>query len=219
MRHFLFASLAVSLLVPVSAGADAIGPPPDRCPEGSAAEFCHGPPTCRVSECMSNTDCMPGQECQPRRICVEDHACGGRLMTPIYPHAFGPCMGDRCAEGTCRDFRACVPAGSTPPDAGPRDGGSNVDAGGSRDSGTPGVDSGTPGVDSGTPGVDSGTPARDSGTPPARDAGSGGGGGGGSDDGGCGCHVPGSSRSALYGGAFVAGLLAITVAFRRRRRR
>jgi MYXO-CTERM domain-containing protein len=214
MRFFLFAVLAAASFIPVSVRADAIGPPPPSCPEGSSEEFCHGPPTCRARECVSNTDCMPGQECQDRMLCVRDHSCGGRLIEPTYTHVIGPC-GPGCAaeSGTCEALRVCVPAGSMGPDAGPRDAGA-------RDSGTPGTDAGPkrdagPGVDAG-PGRDSGPPGRDSG-PPARDAGSTG--GGGSDDGGCGCRTAGAQRGALFAGAFAAGALALAFARSRRRPR
>lgn len=195
-----------------TARADAVSPPPDRCPEGSVAvEFCHGPPTCRVSTCETDADCGAGMVCRDARLCTTEFCCSGRccgggcgVEPTVYTHVFGPCD----AAGGCSDFGAactqekvCVPGSNT--DAGTRaDAGSTrEDAGRSEDGGgTSVIDAGQ--RDAGGTGIDAGR---------RRDAGS----TGGTTAGGC-CSVVGGD-SAL-GGVLFGLAIALTIARVSRRR-
>lgn len=202
MRALVLACSVFTIGLAGPVRADVISEPPPRCPEGSAAEFCHGPPTCRTRDCASNADCAATEVCAPRMLCTRMHSCGGRLIDPTYTHAIGACGSSCDAEGgTCSTLNVCVPRTSMT-DAGPRpvDGGpGRVDAGR--------VDAGPP-VDAGR--VDAG--------PRPIDAGPGGSGGSGSDRGGCGCQLPGAAPGGAAAMLF-AGVAALVVARRRGRAR
>lgn len=146
--------------VPSLALADAVGPPPADCPEGSTAvDTCHGPETCEVADCTNDGECGAGMRCQERMLCVREHCCSGFACTmpgmgTRYTHVAGPCgAGGTCGDPSlsCSTGRVCVPDDSTP------------DAGGT-DSGTPGSDSGAPASDSGATPMDSGSAGADGGT-------------------------------------------------------
>jgi len=214
-------ALAVLLLAPTVASADAVGPPPSMCPEGSTAVgFCHGPPTCEIADCSGDADCEAGEVCAPRNLCVVEHCCSGRCCggmcsdpPTVYDHISGPCA----AGGTCSGFgescetrRVCVEA--TGMDAG-------VDAG-TEDAGTDagGTDAGDTETDAGGADDDAGSAAMDAGGSTGMDASSGGvdaGDEGGSSDGGCGCGV--ADRPAAPGvGLLLIGLAMLSL--RRARR-
>ncbi len=211
-RSWIGALLLASVAAPSGALADAVSPPPDRCPSGSVAvDFCHGPPTCRVNTCETDAECGAGMVCRDARLCTTEYCCSGRccgggcgVEPTVYTHVFGPCDG----SGGCSDFGAactlekvCVPgnadAGTGGTDAGtPRDAGRGEDAGRTTDAGRTGVDAGRTGVDAGRTGVDAG--------------------GGGTTAGGC-CSVAGARGS--LGGALFALALALAIVRRSRSRR
>ncbi|HEY8428416.1 MAG TPA: MYXO-CTERM sorting domain-containing protein [Sandaracinaceae bacterium] len=188
-----------------SARADAIAPPPERCPEGSApVEFCHGMPTCRALTCATDGDCGAGMVCRPMQLCTTESCCSGRCCFPesgceepprVFTHVYGACgAGGACANfgAECTMLRVCVPgartdAGSGGPDAGATDAGSGKDAGL--------IDAGR--TDAGR--TDAG---RDAGTT------------GGSSDGGC-CSIAG--RPSPLGAGLFAALVVLALVHRARR--
>ena len=201
-RALLFALVS---LLPLPVAADAVGPPPDMCPEGSTAvDFCHGPATCRSLGCETDGDCDAGQICADRPLCTREHCCSGRCCAggcgsepTTYTHVEGPCgPGNSCTgfDTTCNMVKVCV----TPEpgmDAGPP----ASDAGSVDDSGVTPMDAGEA-EDAGEredagEGLDSCAEA-DSGTTPPET------------DGGC-CSVSGP-RSALGGALFLA-LFVVTL--------
>src|SRR5690606_12253652 len=111
------------------ARADAVAPPPDRCPTGSVpVELCHGAPTCRAHTCESDVECGAGMVCRATRLCTVEHCCSGQCCAidcgsepTTYTHVLGPCGGGPgdtpCADfgAACTEQRVCVPG---TPDAG-----------------------------------------------------------------------------------------------------
>lgn len=179
----------VLALSPTLAHADALGPPPASCPEGSAPVACHGPETCEIADCITEGDCRAGERCMQRMLCVREHCCSGVACTipdsmPLrYTHVAGPCgASGSCGDPSlsCASHRVCVPGTPLP------------DSGSATDSGTGGTDSGGAWIDSGS-----------------TDAGR-----GSSSGGGC-CAVLGV-RSA-YAPLAITALALLAVAVRRRR--
>ena len=210
MRRLAFAFML--LLCPLPAAADAVGPPPSSCPEGSAAvDFCHGPATCSSLDCETDGDFGAGEICADRPLCVREHCCSGRCCAggcggepTIYTHVTGPCgSGGTCDafDTTCAMRKVCVTptamdAGPPDEDAGPTD----EDAGSTdEDSGPSSMDAGE--ADSGSDPLDSGAGTDSGVTPPAT-------------DGGC-CSVAGS-RGPVGGVLFLA-LFLVTLGRLRRR--
>lgn len=131
MGPLLVAGLAASgLLTGARARADAIGPPPDDCVEGSAGESCHGGAYCRARGCTGPSDCMIGERCASRELCALSFDCYWDVV-PAISGRCGPAT--ECAAGsTCTSLFVCVPAAplldAGRPDAGRRDAGERVDA-------------------------------------------------------------------------------------------
>ena len=116
-RHAL--ACALTLLVPSSALADAIGPPtPIECPEGSTAATNHCGTVCFAqAPCEADSECGAGERCVERPLCVEhDVPCGGWGGT--YSIVRGACSGGSCGQGSCEPVRSCS-ASNTPSDGGP----------------------------------------------------------------------------------------------------
>lgn len=116
-RHAL--ACALTLFVPSSALADAIGPPtPIECPEGSTAATNHCGTVCFAqAPCEADSECGAGERCVERPLCVEhDVPCGGWGGT--YSIIRGACSAGSCGEGSCEPVRSCS-ASNTPPDGGP----------------------------------------------------------------------------------------------------
>lgn len=235
-RYASLALLLASALGASTAYADAVGPPPTSCPEGSTAVgFCHGPATCQIDECSGDADCATGQVCRPRDLCVVEHCCSGMCCAidcgsppTTYDHVSGACAAGRSCSGfgeSCETRRVCV--AGLPTDAGVdagtdagasadagSDGGADLDAGEGADAGE-GTDAGgddAGGTDAGsTPtdaggGTDAGGTAMDASA--LVDAGD-----GSSTDGGCGCRAAGGAPSS----APLAVLLAVGMLALRRR--
>jgi hypothetical protein len=164
MRRSASALAFASLLAAAHARADAIGPPPENCAEGSTAEFCHGPETCRAAACTTDGDCGAGQLCRALALCTRDHCCSGICCAdgcggtppPMVKHVEGPCIDGRCdAFGTtCETLMVCIDGAGI--DAGGTD---RLDAG-RVDAGR--VDAGR--VDAGSARVDAGRAADAGGT-------------------------------------------------------
>lgn len=150
--HLIALAFAVgAALWSVEARADAIGPPPASCPEGSEALTCHGPETCAARTCETSDMCRPGEHCVDVPLCAREHCCSGRACgdpaTPRFPHVVGPCgAGNTCTDAstTCQMLKVCVPipemdGGPTSMDGGGADddaGGADEDSGASMDSGS-----------------------------------------------------------------------------------
>jgi len=209
LRLRLIAFIASLGLVPSVALADAVGPPPSMCPEGSTAvDFCHGPPTCEIAECSGDADCGPGQACAPQELCVAEHCCSGRCCAmdcgsepTRYDHIAGPCSTGGTCSGfgeSCQTRRVCVDAAGVDAGSDDLDAGDPVTDAGSEDddAGSEGMDAGgSSGMDAASPGVDGGDEA-------------------GTSDGGCGCGV--AERPAVPGEIWLLVALA-TLGVRRLR--
>ncbi|MGE0786932.1 MAG: MYXO-CTERM sorting domain-containing protein [Sandaracinaceae bacterium] len=205
------ASLLVAclLVIPCTAAADAIGPPPTTCPPGSTGISCHGPETCEVTGCTGDGDCAANETCAARGLCVEQHCCGGISCfidgsAPAWvTHASAACTpGGPCAMGECQTLMVCVPRAGV-------DGGNPGTDGGNpgTDGGSSGTDAGGAAMDGGNAGTDAGGARMDGGGTSGVDAGSGG------TDGGC-CSVSGRESRV----APVLGMIAMAwLVFRRRR--
>lgn len=209
------ALLLASVAAPSGARADAVSPPPDRCPSGSVAvDFCHGMPTCRAETCETDADCGAGRSCRDARLCTVDSCCSGRCCAggcggepTVYTHVFGACdASDGCRDfgATCTMQKVCVAGSNADAGSGRTDaGGTSEDAGRTQDAGRS-EDAGRT-TDGGR--RDAGRSSADAGG--RRDA------GGGTTAGGC-CSVAGA-RSALGGGLFVAAVIAVLARIGRRR--
>ena len=122
---FQCVALAVLLLVPAAARADAVGPadPGVVCPAGSTVSVDHCGTVCTARRCASDGDCRDGEECAAVRLCAEDVPyCGGWTSDP-YEQIRGACDEGCAGDEDCRSFDACVPR------EGSDDGGSPADAG------------------------------------------------------------------------------------------
>ena len=97
------------------AAADVVGPPPDRCPNGSIPDSSHAGPTCWPSVCSTSSDCSGGEICVERALCVEPvngFSHGGQFTLD---HAVTSCDGSGvCPPGaTCQSERRCMPRVAT----------------------------------------------------------------------------------------------------------
>ncbi len=108
--------LALAFCLPSLALADAIGPPPEKCPPGAIGESSHEGEWCQPSTCT--IDCPEGRKCRPGvGLCVTstEVPCGGLYPVEMEPctttiiEAHGPCAADSdCAKGTCEVARRCI---------------------------------------------------------------------------------------------------------------
>jgi hypothetical protein len=107
-----------------TARADAVGPPPADCPEGSRGEVCHGAEYCGIASCIGPRDCAVGERCAARELCLGTRMCfdRGGGATSVTDVVAGTCSG--CA-GRCESQFVCV---GDAIDAGRRDAG-GFDAG------------------------------------------------------------------------------------------
>ena len=97
------------------AAADVVGPPPDRCPNGSIPDSSHAGPTCYPSVCSGNGDCGQGEVCVERALCIEPvmgWSHGGQFSMD---HAVTSCDGSGvCPPGaTCESDHRCMPRAAT----------------------------------------------------------------------------------------------------------
>ena len=119
MVRFLPALLALALLLPCPAFADAIGPPPDTCPPGAVGESSHEGAWCQPSTCSTDGHCPDGSKCREGvGLCVsqQEVPCGGLYPPELEPctttliEAHGSCTTDSdCTRGTCQTAPRCVP--------------------------------------------------------------------------------------------------------------
>ena len=122
-------ALLVGPLNATTARADAVGPPPADCPEGSRGESCHGSEYCAVASCIGPRDCAFGERCAARELCLGTVMCFGRGTGTTATEV----IADGCAgcAGRCENQFVCVgdalDAGAR--DAGRRDAGA-LDTGG-----------------------------------------------------------------------------------------
>jgi MYXO-CTERM domain-containing protein len=105
---------AIALVGPRLARADAVGPPPKSCPEGSVPNANHWGPYCSRDSCPVD-GCKDGKQCQPVKACVEQVVGSSPLGGPFTFEAVrGPCaFGDKCSVGTCQSWKACVDPGDS----------------------------------------------------------------------------------------------------------
>ncbi len=134
--RFTLCALAGALALSLSsaaARADAIGPPPTDCPDGTMGDSCHGGQFCHPVTCMTDSDCTAGQTCQVRPFCIVQINCAGGFVDPdaspgMYdqPGAQGPCAttSDCDAGATCSMENVCVSASAS--DSGSSSSGSTV---------------------------------------------------------------------------------------------
>jgi len=101
----------VALLTSSHAGADAVGPPPKECPDGTKGESCHGGPYCDPNECTDSSKCGAGQTCAPVQYCTKQINCAGGWGKGPYYHTDvkGLCGSDgKCSSGTCSTLMVCA---------------------------------------------------------------------------------------------------------------
>jgi hypothetical protein len=116
--HLILALLTLCLLLPTLALADAIGPPPEKCPPGSVGVSSHEGDWCQPATCLLDTTCDDGAKCRPGvGLCVTHEVvpCGGLRPVEMEPctttrdEAHKPCAADAdCAQGTCEVASRCV---------------------------------------------------------------------------------------------------------------
>lgn len=109
----------LALLVPSLALADAIEPPPDKCPPGAIGESSHEGAWCQPATCVLDGGCPKGAKCRSGvGLCVtrSEVPCGGLRPPDLEPctttiiEAHGPCATDvDCPTGSCEVARRCVP--------------------------------------------------------------------------------------------------------------
>jgi hypothetical protein len=118
--------------VPSAASADAIGPPPSDCPDGSEGRSCHGNAYCAVDGCISPAECAFGDGCVVRELCIETVPCfggaGGTMVTTVTSTGCAGCAG-RCESHFVCAGDGAVDAGPPRIDAGRRDAGRPLDGG------------------------------------------------------------------------------------------
>jgi hypothetical protein len=121
----LLAAFGLSVVSTAStlALADALGPPPTGCPDGTIGDSCHGGQYCRAVTCNSTADCDAGQSCVPRGYCMTPVTCGGAIRLPdggpvttTVPSAGPVCTGatDCTGGATCTTQNVCASNGSGP---------------------------------------------------------------------------------------------------------
>ena len=101
--------LILALLVPATVLADAVMPPPERCPRGASGSTSHEGQWCAPTTCTDDSNCWEGRCTEDIGLCVtsEQIRCGGRgsfdpncMVTKTVAH--GSCKTDSdCALGTC----------------------------------------------------------------------------------------------------------------------
>ena len=106
------ALLVLALLVPAVATADAIGPPPDSCPNGSVGVGSHCGAVCLPRSCGAADDepCEAGEVCREVRACIDTRSCAG-AVSPAYlvDVMTARCdASERCDTGTCEAVHVCV---------------------------------------------------------------------------------------------------------------
>jgi hypothetical protein len=114
------AAVLLLLLVsaPAAALADAIGPPPPKCPRGSAGVSSHEGEWCEPTTCATDLDCPDARCTLGVGLCVTRQTvpCGG-LWNPAngpctveLAEAHGSCKQQSdCKTGTCELARRCLP--------------------------------------------------------------------------------------------------------------
>jgi hypothetical protein len=106
----LVALALTTWLLPVAARADAIGPPPSRCPPGAIPESSHVGEYCYPGTCASNADCERGQICVQQPLCIEPmtgYSRGGPMTVDHVVTTCGPDGG--CPPGAaCQSELRCV---------------------------------------------------------------------------------------------------------------
>ena len=120
MRLLLAAAVLAMMLLPTLAFADAIGPPPEKCPPGSVGTSSHEGDWCQPGTCSTDGHCPDNASCKPDvGLCVthDEVPCGG-----LYPRDMEPCTttldvahdacatNADCSEGTCEIAHRCVPS-------------------------------------------------------------------------------------------------------------
>jgi MYXO-CTERM domain-containing protein len=115
------ATLAGALAIALSsraAMADAVGPPPSNCPDGTMGNSCHGGVYCQPDTCTKDSDCATGQTCASRSFCVAQVSCFNGFdpdAGPDYePNAEVACASAAdCDDGAvCTLEEVCVTPGS-----------------------------------------------------------------------------------------------------------
>jgi hypothetical protein len=124
----LLCLLATVLVFAGAARADAIGPPPDTCPQFARGSSCHGGAYCAPAICSIDADCAAGESCRDVELCVGPYDCTSGYGTFTSEQTNGACAPGGCGLGACALRRVCAPGtardAGTPRDAGPRaDGG------------------------------------------------------------------------------------------------
>ncbi len=94
--------------------ADAVGPPPSSCPDGSRGESCHGGDFCSPERCSDEIDCDGDEYCDTVRLCIDRIDCASG-WTPPGEHYWndtveGHCAGgeSECSTGSCQMVRVCI---------------------------------------------------------------------------------------------------------------
>ena len=121
-------ALALTMLAPHAALADALAPPPTDCPAGSIGATSRRGEHCEHAPCEGACAPVRGQpalECsdadvpvcvETRAFVAEDVQQGPRMVSlpaETWQVVHGPCdASGGCARGTCVRRRACVPEGS-----------------------------------------------------------------------------------------------------------
>lgn len=93
------------------ARADAIGPGPAECPDGSTPDACHGAEYCDPVTCTSDASCTGGKICKPVSVCIRPDACFGGDSdsdTPVKDLVKMCGEGVTCSEGACEQLILCI---------------------------------------------------------------------------------------------------------------
>ena len=118
MTRLLPPLLLIALLLPATASADAVMPPPVRCPRGASGTTSHEGQWCAPTTCTGDSSCWQGRCTADVGLCVisQQIPCGGRggwdpncKVTKTVAHS--TCSSDAdCAQGTCEVADRCTMA-------------------------------------------------------------------------------------------------------------
>jgi len=109
-RRRTFTTLLAGALVLAGgvAHADAIGMPPEDCPDGTRGQSSHCGLHCDAALCADDSECGDGELCVLMDLCVVELDCmsGGGPFTheSVEGHCGG---GGSCDSGTCESLRVC----------------------------------------------------------------------------------------------------------------